>query len=185
VGEWTVLGRTGDSGDSSGIQGDSGGEGIAFGELGLHDEKEYLVFEFWSKRYLGSFVGELPFNDINPKYKCEVLCIRERQDGPQLLATNRHISCGALEIIWHKAQGTRHKEGLSDEVIRFKLAGESEVVGGEEPYILYLTEPAGYRLSDVGLSQGKVLSSKKEGLIRIITIGELKKGNLEWGLSYE
>ena len=191
VGEWTLLGRTGDSKGIQGNSGDSGSVGIGFGELGLDPEKEYMVFEFWSKRYTGSFVGELPFGDIDPKYKCEVFCIRERKDVPQLLATNRHISCGALEIQRLKAQGTGLKaegtglkEGSGNEVGSYKLAGESEVVGGEEPYILYLTEPDGYQMSDVNLSQGKVMNSRKEGMVRVITIGGLEKGILDWELRY-
>ena len=122
--------------------------------------------------------------NISPKYNCEVLGIRERQNGPQLLASNRHISCGALEIQRLKAESTGQKEVEGIRVKSFKLSGESEVIGGEEPYILYLTEPMGYQMSDVSVSQGKVLSSKKEGIMRIVTIGELDKGMLNWLLIY-
>ena len=77
---WIVVGRTG--GDYN---------KLSFRELGLDNNKEYLVFEFWSKKYLGSFSGEFQTGDIDPKFNCQLFCIRERINSPQLMATNRHI----------------------------------------------------------------------------------------------
>ena len=165
VGQWTLLGRTGyqDLGNDQ--------NELSFKELGLNPAKEYVVFEFWSKDYRGSFSGGLPLGEVSAKYNCEVLCIREREAGPQLLATNRHISCGALEITRLEAYG-------------LGLKGSSQVIGGEEEYVLYLAEPEGFDLKNIKLNQGEVKGSKKEGMLRTVVIADLVKGVLDWELTY-
>ena len=46
---WCVLGRTG--GDFPDIR---------FSDLGLDSKLEYVVFEFWGKKFLGTFTGGFP-----------------------------------------------------------------------------------------------------------------------------
>ena len=118
---WSVLGRTGESVRE-----------IAFADLGLDAAKEYVVFEFWSRRLLGSFAGSFAPGPLDPVHRCQALAIRERTDRPQLLATSRHVTCGGTDLV-----DVRWADG--------RLTGTSRVVAGD-PYVLYLTEPSGYRL---------------------------------------
>ena len=61
------------------------------------DDGEYLLYDFWRKKYLGCVTGELNLK-LNP---CEtrVISIRKKRNTPQIVSTNRHITQGAAEII--------------------------------------------------------------------------------------
>ena len=84
---WVVLGRLDDRDQT-----------ISVKDLGLNDQKEYLLFEFWRKEFRGIVKKQFNPGTIDSNFHCQVFCLREKQNHPQLLATNRHISCGALEI---------------------------------------------------------------------------------------
>ena len=140
---WSVLGRTGESVRE-----------IAFADLGLDAGREYYVFEFWSKRLLGSFTGSFVPGPLDPVHRSQALAIRERTPHPQVLATGRHLTCGGPDLLDVRWAGDR-------------LAGTSRVVGGD-PYVLYLTEPAGYRLTGFdcpGLEPAE--TAREAGLIRV------------------
>ncbi|MBN2265132.1 MAG: alpha-galactosidase [Candidatus Aminicenantes bacterium] len=119
---WSVLGRTGESARE-----------IGFADLGLDPDVEYYVFEFWSKRLLGSFRGSFAPGPLDPVFRSQALAIRERTPHPQLLATSRHVSCGGVDLDDVRWTGEA-------------LEGTSRVVAGD-PYEIFLTEPKGYRLA--------------------------------------
>jgi len=119
---WSVLGRTGESARE-----------IGFADLGLDPDVEYYVFEFWSKRLLGSFRGSFAPGPLDPVFRSQALAIRERTPHPQLLATSRHVSCGGVDL-----DDVRWTGGA--------LEATSRVVAGD-PYEIFLTEPEGYRLA--------------------------------------
>jgi alpha-galactosidase len=156
---WCILGRTG--GDFPEIR---------FADLGLDPAREYYVFEFWTKKLLGSF--EQAFNPgvVDQKFRSQAFCIRERTSHPQLIATSRHITCGGVdlkELIW---DGSR-------------LRGRSTLVA-KDAYILYLTEPAGYRFDKFEcprLAAGKI---EREGILLEIALLPEKSGEVSWTATY-
>ena len=66
--------------------------------LGLDKSKYYLVYEFWNQRYLGLVNGSVTLIDVPPRC-ARLLCIREEQKNPQLLATDLHFTQGGSEIL--------------------------------------------------------------------------------------
>ena len=66
--------------------------------LGLDKSKCYLIYEFWNQRYLGSVNGSVTLMDVPPRC-ARLLCIREEQKNPQLLATDLHFTQGGSEIL--------------------------------------------------------------------------------------
>ncbi|MFC2128338.1 hypothetical protein ACFLRR_00540 [Bacteroidota bacterium] len=155
---WIVLGRTG--GDFPELK---------FNELGLDQEKEYLVFEFWSKKYMGTFSQKFVPGNINPDFNCQLFCIRERLQHPQLIATNRHVSCGGFDIDNLKWEDN-------------SISGSSKLVGNDD-YIIYLTEPEGYEFNQL-LSSGEVVNNVKNGLVREITLRADKNRQVDWLIKY-
>jgi hypothetical protein len=159
---WMILGRTGGKDDN-----------ISFEELGLESnaDKEYYVFEFWSKQLIGNFSESFPPGKIDPKYNCQLFCIRERLDHPQVMATNRHITCGGYDL-----EDVRWKNNI--------LSGKSRLVGNDD-YILYLTEPSGFSLKDVSC-EGVMLKKiqKKEGMVQITLLSETN-AMLCWKVEFE
>lgn len=157
---WTLLGRTGVDVQQ-----------IRLGDIGLDERQEYYVFQFWSKRMLGSFSESFRFGDIDPEFNCQLFCIRQRQSNPQVMATSRHITCGGFDlndVIW------------ADN----RLSGKSKLVGGET-YELYLTEPDGYVLKDVGCEGAEVAEKRKDGHLRVIQLKIDTNTEVCWAVRYD
>ncbi len=159
-GSWAVLGRTG--GDAS--------ETVSFADLGLDPQAEYLVFEFWTKKLLGSFTGGFPPGPIDPKFRSQAFCIRRREAGPQLLATSRHVTCGGVDLVDVRREGTT-------------LVGRSRLVGGD-PYVIYLTQPEGSALAGFECHGAEVRRTEKDGfLIKIMLVADAG-GEVDWTAHY-
>lgn len=159
---WVLLGRF-----------DERKSSLQMSEMGLDGNKEYLVFEFWTKSFAGQFKGQLPLPKIDPKYGCQLFCLREKQDHPQLLATNRHISCGGLELdslAWQDRT----------------LTGTSQVVPNDT-YTLYIHEPAEFTHTgyDVILANGDVVASHRNGPILQVDIQCREAKTLNWTIRYK
>lgn len=156
--KWVVLGRL-----------DERDQTITTKDLGLDDSKEYFVFEFWTKKFMGTFTHSFNPGAIDEKYNCQVFCIREKTGHPQLLATNRHISCGAVDIKNMK---------FEDNV----LSGTSEAVPGET-YVLYVYEPPGTKEPLVFCTGATVIRHNLQSNIHVI---ELNPSNItvNWKIQY-
>jgi len=156
---WIVLGRTGESEETFNLS-----------DLGLNPEKEYLVFEFWTKKYLGSFTSGFVPGKIDPKYNCQLFCIRERLPHPQLLATNRHITCGGpdLENIFWKKNA---------------LIGQSRLVAGDV-YEIYFTEPDSFPFKSFNCLDAAIIDNKKQGIVRKISIKSAQNQTVNWSVEY-
>lgn len=156
---WLMLGRAADSRKQ-----------IKFQELGLDPGGSWLVFEFWTKQFLGSFQGGFRFPSIDSFYRCQLFCLRHQQDHPQLLATSRHITCGALELedlLW------------SDNI----LSGKSRLTGNDK-YTLYIHEDSRYRFRSFDCKGAVLVSNRISGEIREITILSPSPVQVSWELIY-
>jgi hypothetical protein len=139
---WVVLGRTGGSFDE-----------IRWEDLGLDPQKRHVVFEFWQRTYQAPEGVSFAPGEIPAKYNSQVFVIRERQDHPQVVATSRHLTGGGVDLLDVSWRG-----GV--------LSGRSAVVGGE-PYEVFLTEDAGWRLATMQCDGSVPLPPVREaGLVR-------------------
>ncbi len=66
--------------------------------LGVPKSKEFLVHDFWMRQYLGKVAQKVNLLNIPPR-SVKLLCFREEQDVPQLLATDMHYTQGSVEIL--------------------------------------------------------------------------------------
>jgi alpha-galactosidase len=156
---WVLLGRVGE-----------GTSFIRFGDLGLDERKEYAVFEFWTKTYLGSFGDGFDPGRVSQKFGCQLFCIRERTGRPQLLATSRHITCGSYEMAtlsW--SQKT--------------LTGMSTMLPGE-PYVLYILEPVGMEFEHAECDGARIVETSKVGLLRTIVLRPDRLKTVDWTIQY-
>lgn len=156
---WMVLGRTG-----------SDPHEIGFAEVGLRNDSEYLVFEFWTKTLTGIFKEKIEFPAIDSTFHCQAFCIRERLDRPQVIATNRHISSGGYDlkkVIW---------KGNT-------LSGQS-IVTANDIYDIYVFEPEDYLYSSVTVGGAEYLGERRHGSIRIISIRSGKTVTADWSMTY-
>jgi hypothetical protein len=157
--QWTVLARTRDDRIP-----------IPLADLGLPSGRDYLGFEFWTRRPLGVVRDTLRPAPIDPRFGVQVICLRPRVEHPQVLATNRHVTCGGPdlnEVAWRDNTVT----------------GVSELVAGD-PYELYLNEPAGYRFDGVDVVGARVVGQEREGIMRVIRLESEPGGVVRWTARY-
>jgi hypothetical protein len=156
---WSVLGRV-----------DERDKVIALSELGLSSQKEYLVFEFWTKQFKGTTSNQFEPSSMDSKYNCQVFCFRERKNHPQLLATNRHVSCGGVEL-----------EDL--QWVNNSLIGTSKVLSVEN-YVIYLHEPENSQPKIIA-DKATLVRSSKEGVVRTIELKpDANASEVKWKVQY-
>lgn len=156
---WLLLGRM-----------DERDRMISLKNLGLDMAKTYLCFEFWTKQLVGEINKQFYPGPIDTGYHCQVFCFREKKDHPQLLATNRHISCGGVdlnELSWNKNI----------------LSGTSEVVGNDL-YEIYIYEPDNYSVNKVIASGVEIIGNKKNGSVRTVSFTASENATIKWSISY-
>ena len=66
--------------------------------LGSPESKDFLVHDFWMRQYLGKVSQSVNLLNIAPR-SAKLLCFREEQDVPQLLATDMHYTQGSADIL--------------------------------------------------------------------------------------
>ncbi len=157
---WTVLGRL-----------DERDRVIPLKDLGLDAKKEYLVFEFWSKQFRGIQTKQFIPGAIDTAYNCQLFCFREKQIHPQLLATNRHISCGALEL--EQLQWNNNR-----------LIGTSNLVA-DDLYSIYIYEPTGAHFKAVNTGIATLIENVLSGNIRKISFRSTDAASVQWEISYQ
>jgi hypothetical protein len=110
-------------------------------DLRLDADKEYIVYEFWSKTLIGTFKGTFVTRPLNP-YDCDIYSIVEKQNRPVLISTSRHIRQMAYDI-----------KDLAYDGQQRMLRGISRAVAGD-PYQLRIYVPDGFAAKRVELSGG-------------------------------
>ena len=157
---WVVLAR-------------AGGEErrIRFADLGLAADREYLVYEFWTKSFVGSFQEAFVPGPIEPSFAVQVFCVRVREPRPQLLATNRHVSCGGVDLA-----DVAWRDGT--------LSGQSDLVANDT-YEVYLTEPPGWRFVDAAAEGAELVGSERSGAVRVVRLRAAQATRAAWRVRWE
>ena len=143
---------------------------VALSDLGLAPATDYVGFEFWTKRSIGVIRDTLRAGAVDPTFQVQVICLRQRVDHPQLLATNRHLTCGGVDLLDVAWNGRT-------------LSGTSELVAGDS-YALYLTEPAGFTSPVVEASGAQVASSTLVDGVRVVRLVTTTGGRARWRVRY-
>jgi hypothetical protein len=103
-------------------------------DLGLGGESEYLVFEYWDRKILGTITEDLSISI--PAHGTKALIIKKSTDRPQFLAASRHLT-SAFSI-------KNVKWNLSKNL----LSGVSETVPGDS-YTVYVHVPATWSVNQI------------------------------------
>jgi len=156
---WIILGRLGEKEKQ-----------VSLADLGLEPGKQYLLYEFWSDTFLGEVTDTVNFGPVNPKYNCQLFCIRTAQENPQVLATSRHISCGATDL-----SDIQWKDGV--------LSGVSRTVASDT-YTLLVHEPAGFAAPSVTAAGGNIISQTMNGNVRRISMESPDGDQVSWRIDY-
>lgn len=104
-------------------------------KLGMISGKEYLMFDFWEQKFIGSFKDSYTMVNV-PERTVKLICLREKMMRPQIISTDIHFTQGAVElenVVWNES--SQSLEGLL-----------KNCRTGTHKLFLYL--PTGYVLKD-------------------------------------
>jgi hypothetical protein len=141
-------------------------------DLRLDPQKEYLVYEFFSKKVIGTFKGAFTSRAIKGP-DCDVYSIVEKQNRPVLLSTSRHIRHMAFDI----------KNMVYDQKSK-ALIGLSRAVSGD-PYQLSIYVPEGYRLDRVEVPAGLKVETKMDDRLLMINFTTDNEDDVEWKVYFK
>jgi hypothetical protein len=143
---------------------------LPFAALGEPDGKYLTVFDFWEGRYYGTAATQLPVRV--PPGSVRLLGLRPYESRPMLLASDRHITQGAMDQTaetWDAAART--------------LTGQMETTG-DTPYVLRILAPEGFTPKVATVSSGPVPWSFEDRVLTLrFAVGEA--ASLEWRVTFE
>ena len=142
---------------------------VSFEDLGLDPKQNFLIYDFWSERFLGKFTEKILLSLIPTS--CRVLAIHKEELHPQVIGTDTHITCGGVDledVQWNNT--TRRLSG--------KLKGIAKRSSS-----LYIFVPNNYQLISVGVNSRIYSVSKTENLVKL-TFDCEADGWVEWELIF-
>jgi len=144
---------------------------VKFADLGLSQDREYLVFEFWTQKFLGKSKGSFTAPAQDASNGLQVFAIREARAHPWVLSTTRHISQGGVGLI-DESWDSRVKV----------LSGRSSVVI-DDPYVMTVHLPEGFRLqgAEVGGEEVEFANREETGTVGIIPSATK---TVEWRMAF-
>ncbi len=144
---------------------------VAFADLGLPADREYVVFEFWNQTYLGKFKGSFTAPAMDANDGMHVFAIREARPHPWVVSTTRHITQGGVSLLAEKWDAGGNA-----------LSGKSAVVEGD-PYVLTVHLPQGYRLksAEVEGEKAEIANGKEVATVRVVPSATR---TVEWTMAF-
>lgn len=144
---------------------------VKFADLGLADDRDYVVFEFWSQKYLGKARGSFIAPAMDDNNGMQVFAIREAREHPWILSTSRHISQGGVSLLDERWDGVGNV-----------LSGKSKVVVGD-PYVLTVRLPEGFQLANV-IADGEEAEYANLGEVAKVRITPSTTRTLDWKMRF-
>ena len=136
-------------------------------DLRLDPNKEYIVYEFWSKKLIGAFKGSFTIPPVSP-YDVGIYSIVEKRDRPVPISTSRHVRQMAFDI-----------KDLAYDVPQKTLRGVSRAVA-RDPYQLRIYVPEGFAARRVELSEGLTGTLKTEGNLLTVDFTSTTGKDVDW-----
>jgi len=138
-------------------------------DLGLQDETNYLVFEFWNKKLVGKFDTTIQVEV--PAHGTKALIIRKESEIPQLMATSRHLTAAysIQEMNWNPE--TKILSGISKTV-------------PVDLYTLYIYIPENYSFDTTRINaENTTCNIHSDGILEVSFTGQ---GNpVEWEIVFK
>jgi len=170
-GQWCVLGVFNYTGDTNRESSKFTARLDASKDLRLDPDKEYIVYEFWTRQLIGTFKGTLVTRPLKP-YDCDVYSIVEKQDRPVLISTSRHVRQMAFDI-----------KDLAYDAGQRVLSGVSRAVAGD-PYQLRIYVPDGFSAKRAALSNGLTATMKTDGNLLTVNYTSSAGNDVEWKIFF-
>jgi hypothetical protein len=140
-------------------------------DLRLDPDREYVVYEFWSRKLIGSFKGTFSTRPLAP-YDCDIYSIVEKQDRPFLISTSRHIRQMAFDV-----------KDLAYADDRHTLRGTSRAVAGD-PYQLRIYVPDGFVATEATASGPTAATLQTDGNLLTVNYTTDTGNDVQWAVTF-
>jgi hypothetical protein len=142
---------------------------VRLADLGLDPAKTWLVYEFWSRGFLGAWRARVDLPALGPMGLASY-ALREQLDRPQILSTSRHLSHGGVDLVTVEWR---------DSV----LSGRSRVVA-DDRYELVVHVPAGFRVRQAQID-GQHAEATTDGSVLRVAHRPAATGEVGWRLLFD
>ncbi len=144
---------------------------VPIAALGLDDGKSYLLWEFWSRKFLGAARENIETN-VDPRSNV-LLAVHEVLDRPQFLSTDRHV-----------AQGTVELAGMNWNQERKELSCDFKLVAGD-PLTVFVHVPAGYTFRNATATGANIEKTDGASAVTSVVLRRSDSGTAKVVLSFE
>lgn len=144
---------------------------VKFEEIGLDPAEQYLVFDFWNRKFLG--VKKSGMSVSLAPHSNALFAVHKKLERPQFLSTDRHISQGGTslrEMKWDEKQNT--------------LTGKVELVGGEKT-AMYVYVPKDWTHLKTSAAGTSVESTMKTRNLLQVTLSSKNSRIAEWKVLFK
>jgi len=141
-----------------------GASKICMENLGLEPEKDYLAFDFWKQRFLGTVRLRMECEELSVG-QCQIVALYEAKNEPQVIASSRHVSMDAISIKEHV---------FADGVLKLEICG---VPRTEEKY--YIHAPGKYEFKGVTALGAKASICEENGIYILRLVFTEKNASME------
>ncbi|HEX8548312.1 MAG TPA: hypothetical protein VF691_15230, partial [Cytophagaceae bacterium] len=136
-----------------------------FGGMGLDKNKWYYVYDFWNNQLIGKFQGSSTLSQNLRKGEARMMSLREVENHPQVLSTDRHLMQGYIELT------DIHWKGNA-------LKGTTEMVENEPMKIIIATN--GKDITSASTSLGTISYKYITPDLLELAITSPVKGKVSW-----
>ena len=143
---------------------------VPFAALGLDESKGYLLWEFWSRKFIGVRRGSIQVH-IEPRTNL-LLAVHELLRRPQVLSTDRHVAQGTVELgdlAWDQDRSVL--------TCTFKLVAD-------DPLTVFVHVPARYAFRIASSSEAIVENIANEGSVMSVRLRRSSSGQASLILNF-
>lgn len=142
------------------------------GGAGMNPDKTYYIYDFWNDCLIGKFQGNSRFEQKLRKGEARQMAVREVENNPQVLSTDRHLMQGYLElsdVTWDQSKR--------------ELRGKAEVIGNEPMHIAVALN--GYRPQQANTSSNakSEIQNINKDLVKL-RLTAPQNGTVEWTIKF-
>ena len=151
------------------------GDTVTDGALGLDNDSEYYLYDFWNDVFAGKIKGSDTLKQNLRGGEARMLSVHKAQAVPQFISTNRHVMQGYVDLVTKPKWTGRDKS----------LGGVSKVIK-QDPYELVFA-CNGRTPKHAKVSSGKASlgwKDKPKG-IAVLTLKTKKTANIQWTVTFK
>ena len=143
------------------------------GGAGLQPDKKYYVYDFWNDNLIGVFGGDETLSQTLRKGEARQMAVREVENNPQVLSTDRHLLQGMLEL-----------SDVSWNAETKELTGTAELVEGEPMQIAIAVNGLQPRVCSVAKEGVKCSLTESSETVIKLCLESAQGGKVSWKISF-